>query len=535
MKKINYLLTLLFFIPSILFGQENRTLLGHSGSINCLSFSPDGKTLMSGGSDEKIIFWDVETGKNSNSISTSSNCTSVNYSKDGKYIVYTTLDKGAFLYEVESKKTINILELKDCFSASISNDNKYICVTGMYRTTTTVYNDYSKKNEQQKIIRFVAVLYSIESKSRVKDFQLSEALDHEVKVSFISVDKSYRSYFFNSCFTVNSKYLIFANPNGTISPYSFDKSGFINNFTGHNDQVFYVVVSPDGNFLASGSKDETAKVWNISTGKSIKTFKDHSDDVNAVCFSPDSKYVVTASDDKTVKVWDINSIKLIKTLTGFNNDVISVAFSPDGRYIAAGGKDNKIIIWNTEKILPDLKLFTTEFDVTVGINSRIEQERKLELEKIQDLYRPKGEFETQAEYQARIDDANLKKNEIEELFKKKAEDLKFSKQQEVNELKNVKEQELNNKIQNSIRDTVIKIDNISSYNADNQSYNITIRGKTESIIMPREDAINFKKNWAKAVVKCKKRLISNGVSYEYYNIIIVDPDTKKEYVFGKQE
>lgn len=310
---------------------------------------------------------------------------------------------------------------------------------------------------------------------------------------------------------------------------------FINDFTGHNKRVYYVDISPDGNYLASASKDETVKVWNISTGRSIKTLKGHTNDVNSVCFSPDSKYLVSCSDDQTVNIWDINSSKLIKTLTGFNNDVISVAFSPDGRYIAAGGKDNKIIIWNTEKILPDLKIFISEFEATIGINSRIEQEKKLELEKIQDLYRPKGEFETQAEYQARIDDANIKKNEIEESFNKKAEDLKYSKQQEVNALKNEKEQELNYKIQNSIRDTVIKIDNISSYNADNQSYNVTIKGKTETIIMLRDDAISFKRNWAKAIVKCKKRLISNGISYEYYNIIIVDPDTKKEYMFGKQE
>jgi WD40 repeat protein len=55
-----------------------------------------------------------------------------------------------------------------------------------------------------------------------------------------------------------------------------------------------VSFSPDGKTLATASRDNTVKLWNLQ-GEQLKTLKGHSIRVNSVSFSPDGKTLATAS------------------------------------------------------------------------------------------------------------------------------------------------------------------------------------------------------------------------------------------------
>ncbi|NCS20362.1 MAG: hypothetical protein GPJ15_10325 [Microcystis aeruginosa G11-06] len=56
--------------------------------------------------------------------------------------------------------------------------------------------------------------------------------------------------------------------------------------------------------MASGSADNTIKLWNLETGKEIRTLKGHDNLVNSVSFSPDGKTLASGSVDKTIKLWN---------------------------------------------------------------------------------------------------------------------------------------------------------------------------------------------------------------------------------------
>ena len=71
----------------------------------------------------------------------------------------------------------------------------------------------------------------------------------------------------------------------------------------------------------------------------------HSGAVNSVTFSPDGKYIATASDDNTARVWNVSTGKRIIALT-MVAQFDSVTFSPDGRYIATASNDNTACVWN---------------------------------------------------------------------------------------------------------------------------------------------------------------------------------------------
>ena len=74
---------------------------------------------------------------------------------------------------------------------------------------------------------------------------------------------------------------------------------------GHSSIVLSVAWSPDGTKIASGSNDNTVRVWDAATGKLLRTLKGHSASVYAVVWSPDGTKIASGSYDKTVIIWSI--------------------------------------------------------------------------------------------------------------------------------------------------------------------------------------------------------------------------------------
>ena len=66
--------------------------------------------------------------------------------------------------------------------------------------------------------------------------------------------------------------------------------------------------SPDDSRLASASRDNTIRLWDVATGSCTATLNGHTDDVNSVSFSPDGSRLASASDDRTVRLWDAISL-----------------------------------------------------------------------------------------------------------------------------------------------------------------------------------------------------------------------------------
>ena len=71
---------------------------------------------------------------------------------------------------------------------------------------------------------------------------------------------------------------------------------------GHLDPVDYVIFSPDGQRIVTGSDDQTARVWEAASGQELLTLKGHSSRILCVAFSPDGQRIVTGSGDQTARV-----------------------------------------------------------------------------------------------------------------------------------------------------------------------------------------------------------------------------------------
>jgi WD40 repeat protein len=126
---------------------------------------------------------------------------------------------------------------------------------------------------------------------------------------------------------------------------------------GHELAVLSVAISPDSNFVVSTSRDKTAKLWEINTGREVRTFSGHEASVTSAALSPDGKHLLTGSNDKQVKIWDVESGKeLYSHLTSdYISDVVidtQKKFFIYAGYNDTGAGDTAMVLdWNSKEVI----------------------------------------------------------------------------------------------------------------------------------------------------------------------------------------
>lgn len=123
-----------------------------------------------------------------------------------------------------------------------------------------------------------------------------------------------------------------------------------------------VAYSPDGRYLLSGgAHDNVVRLWDAASGAEIQSFEGHETvhlsrgkvwaDIHSVAFSPDGQYVASGAVDNTARLWDIKSSAETRRFIGHEKPkkglagVYKVAFSPDGRHLLTSGRDNTVRLW----------------------------------------------------------------------------------------------------------------------------------------------------------------------------------------------
>jgi serine/threonine protein kinase len=129
----------------------------------------------------------------------------------------------------------------------------------------------------------------------------------------------------------------------------------VQTLTGHSDGgldwyagVTCIALSPNQEWIVSGSEDHTIKVWELSTGKEIHTLAGHAGFfVRSVAIRPDGDLLASAGDD-IIKLWDLKTGEEIRTLSGHSSIIQRLVFSPDGKVLVSAGNDKTIKIWNPD-------------------------------------------------------------------------------------------------------------------------------------------------------------------------------------------
>jgi guanine nucleotide-binding protein subunit beta-2-like 1 protein len=310
-------------------------LRGHRGWVTSIATNEEGTTVLSGSRDKTLIQWKITRGDGSGPTGEYGYAhralrghghfiSDVVLSKDGQFALSASWDGTLRLWDLNEGKTTRrfVQHTKDITSVAFSADNRQI-VSASKDKTIRLWNTlgeckYVVDESNQSHGDWVSCVEF--SPNAANPLVVSAGWDKVVKVWTITDDFKLKK-----------------------------------DLVGHTGYVNAVTVSPDGSLCASGGKDGTAMLWDLSEGKHLYSL-DAKDIINTLVFSP-AHFWLCAGTDSGIVIWDLESKQEVAVLTkDFDNFSItnlvprpaclSLAWSSDGNTLYAGYSDSLVRVWS---------------------------------------------------------------------------------------------------------------------------------------------------------------------------------------------
>jgi WD40 repeat protein len=297
-----------------------RVLEAHTDWVHALTVTPDSRHAVSGGYDEAVRVWDLETGR-----------TELLQGHTGPIHAVAVTSDGRRAISASGDAMLRVWNLENCETACTVKGH-----TGrVHAIAVQPDTDLAISASNSRTLR----IWNVESGQLMRTLR-----GHRSCVTSVAV-------------TPDGRRAVSGSDDKTLRLWDLENGNSLRTFKGHTESVKAVAIMPGGHRAVSASHDRTLRVWDLDSGESLAKLVSHKDRVEAVAVIPDTQYAISGGWDRTLWIWDLETGRPIRPLEGHTNSIHAVAVTPDGRYAISASDDRTIRVWDWKS---DQRVLTKE-------------------------------------------------------------------------------------------------------------------------------------------------------------------------------
>jgi WD40 repeat protein len=353
-------------------GQAQPGRPRHLGWINAVAFSPDGKWLATASKDRNARLWQTDTGAEGLGFVHGGEVLWVDFQAQGKLLVTTSADGTAQLWDWHTGDPVGpkLVHKLAVVHASFSADGKLLATSSDDRSAR-VWDTATGEALTPQLRHTSGVNMAVFDPNG--EWLATAGDDNTVRLWNVATTAAFLPVIhFNGSapavrFSPDGKLVLGASLSGVVllwepqqelmrmlAPVDQSVDSLVKTKPASQTRV----LGRDGTLELRVNEDNSAGLYEVSTGKARIPPLRHGSKVLHVGFGPNETRIVTASDDNTARLWDAATGQLLTPPLRHRGTVTYAAFSPDGRLVVTASQDDTARVWDAatgEPVTPFLE------------------------------------------------------------------------------------------------------------------------------------------------------------------------------------